>query len=445
MTRESQNLRQKIFSTVMLVFVISSVFAAGIVGVTGSATASQHKGSVEMQFDKVTDRVDRDGDGYVSSVTVSVNADTYIREVYHKNSMDIQTTKWKNAPGFLSNTETKNKGHPKFALFGMVPQNNKWRQLLLDIKEVKKQNAKNTETVEIKATLRDKKFQRAPQDTKLIEKKGIRGLTLVYAESDSSSDALVFKNVDTTKAVVESVFGVGKIVWGIATDDPKKVKSAKSNVLAVGKSVKKSWGSDDHIKTVAKKFAQPIKFEEPSEDRKKQLKITSNVNGATVKTDGRKVGTTPFTGQYPVDYTARNGRATVQVSADGYVSKTKAVEIGSKQQQTERFNLKKNKKELVVNATPSNASIYIDGSYAGNPPVKRTMWVKDSVDVWINASGYVNKKFEDVSPPRTIDWDMRKPGETTPGTGGLVGGIGSVNIGYVPEFDYTSLNLRGVF
>ena len=419
---ESRVIVSLIISLVVVVGVVAGVLGGGV----DSASAKSDIKDDELRFDvvpTVTDRVDKDGDGYVSSFKIRWTADTMIQDGT-VGKRDIPP----NHPPWIS------EGNPKFALFGIVPQENEWKRALLGIKEV---GNKEDNQIEMKVTLRDKKFERPPQGNSLVEENGIEGFALVYVESDSSPDSLVFKDVDTMKAVVEGTFGAGKAVGGVvlvATGAGAKagtnlIESSKDNFIAVGESIKKSWSSDDHIQTETKKLEEPIKLEKPSQDRTEQLEVTANVDGATVKIDGKNVGQTPWTEQYPVDHAERNGPSTITVDAEGYASEGRSVEI--EPQQTERFELEKLEKPLVVNATPSDSEIYIDGSYAGQPPVERTMWVENSVDVWVNHSDRINENFEDVSPPRTIDASLFDTDRHLPGGG--IGGVGEIRVD--PVFD----------
>jgi PGF-CTERM protein len=416
-------------SLIISLIVVVGVVAGILGGSVDSASAKSDIKDDELRFDvvpAVTDRVDRDGDGRLSSFKIRWTADTMIQDGT-VGKRDIPP----DHPPWIS------EGHPKFALFGIVPQENEWKRALLGIKEV---GNEEDNRIEMEVTLRDKKFERPPQGNSMVQENGMEGFALVYVESDSSPDSLVFKDVDTMNAVVEGTFGAGKAVGGVvlvATGAGAKagtnlIESSKDNFIAVGESIKKSWSSDDHIQTETKKLEEPIKLEKPSQDRSEQLEVTANVDGATVKIDGEEVGQTPWTDQYPVDHAERNGPATITVDAEGYGSEARSVEI--EPQQTERCELERLEKPLVINATPSDSEIYIDGSYAGQPPVERTMWVEDSVDVWVNHSDRINENFEDVSPPRTIDASLFDTDRHLPGGG--VGGVGPIRVDPIFDNDF---------
>lgn len=134
----------EIVSLMILVIVVVGVVAGVLGGGVDSASAKSEIGEDELRFDvvpAVTDRVDRDGDGRLSSFKIRWTADTMIQDGT-VGKRDIPP----NHPPWIS------EGHPKFALFGIVPQENEWKRALLGIKEV---GNKEDNQIEMEVTLRD--------------------------------------------------------------------------------------------------------------------------------------------------------------------------------------------------------------------------------------------------------------------------------------------------
>jgi PKD repeat protein len=68
-------------------------------------------------------------------------------------------------------------------------------------------------------------------------------------------------------------------------------------------------------------------MEHPNDDRTATVEVTSNAENADVLIDGERVGTTPWSGEYPVDHADRSGRTTITVDDTGYASESKTVNL----------------------------------------------------------------------------------------------------------------------
>lgn len=312
---------RRLLSMVLTAAIVTSAVGAGVGGLSGTAAAKSSFSEDEMKFceDPVTDRVDEDGDGYLESFTVCVKADTIIQES-PIGKKDIP----ENHASIIS------EGHPKFAYFGVIEKDGKKRPILLGINEVEPSGIPNVPGIEHEIDIQ----QQVEKRNLFLEDHEIKEIRVMYVESDSGPNALVLKDVDTINAIASGAKGTGKIAAGTALlvsgavpAGISAIGSSADNWATVAKSIKKAQDSDEHIDTDAHLLSDPIRMEHPNDARTATVEVTSNAENAEVLIDGERVGTTPWSGEYPVDHADRSGRTTITVDDTGYVSESKTVNL----------------------------------------------------------------------------------------------------------------------
>lgn len=147
-----------------------------------------------------------------------------------------------------------------------------------------------------------------------------------------------------------------------------------------------------------------IKLENRENDRKAPVTIESNVNGADVIIDGDRVGTTPWTGQLPVDHTFLNGAVDVELRKDGYETVTRRLQLDPPESHTIR--MQKIHKPITVTSAPSGATVFIDGEKVGKTPVSRNYWVETSHTITVKKTGFGTERRTGVSPKATVQVDL---------------------------------------
>lgn len=145
--------------------------------------------------------------------------------------------------------------------------------------------------------------------------------------------------------------------------------------------------------------SDPLKIERPSDDRYRDVTVTSNVDGAAVFVDGERRGRTPWTGSFAVDHGHRYGDTLVEVREDGYETASKRVELDSHEVGLE---MAKRTKPVAVTSEPDGATVYVDGQGVGTTPWIGEFWVEGSHTIRVEKSGYFSQEFTGVSGSRTI-------------------------------------------
>ncbi|MDY7080855.1 MAG: PKD domain-containing protein, partial [Halobacteria archaeon] len=170
-------------------------------------------------------------------------------------------------------------------------------------------------------------------------------------------------------------------------------------------------------------------IERKSNDRTAEVEITSNVNGASVYVNGQKRGTTPWTGEFPVDVGKRQGDTHIEVNKDGYYSSSHTFELSPPE--SHNFDLRKVKKPVVVTAEQEDATVKIDGNKVGETPWSGQRWVNSEFDITVNKSGYIANTFQDVSPEASVHANL------TPLSTVSDIPTGQLTPGSIPQYDYT--------
>ncbi|MDY7081177.1 MAG: PEGA domain-containing protein, partial [Halobacteria archaeon] len=164
-----------------------------------------------------------------------------------------------------------------------------------------------------------------------------------------------------------------------------------------------------------------LKVESPYLDKEVEVSITSNPSGATLKTLGEKeLGTTPWTGKIRVDRpgmitsSKSNGIHTylrLGVTKKGYDAETTQIQLtppGSGSGQRTHVELKPRQKPVTVTSEPTNMTVWLDGKRVGTTPWSKRLSVLDSYDVTVGQSPdtnffiYYNQTFKEVTPTATL-------------------------------------------
>ena len=111
------------------------------------------------------------------------------------------------------------------------------------------------------------------------------------------------------------------------------------------------------------------------------LDVRSTPNIATVKVDGKEVGTTPIEVELLI------GSHNVTISKDGYTSENRSVTINEAATTTLDVTLSEGNGTLSVTSSPTGAMVYVDGRYAGVTPLKQQL-PSGSHSVEVKRSGY---------------------------------------------------------
>ncbi len=181
-----------------------------------------------------------------------------------------------------------------------------------------------------------------------------------------------------------------------------------------------SWDTsskDEKLDQTTVFFKNPIRLEPASQDKKAQVKITSNVDAASVSINGDYKGGTPYTTRMPVDVAEREGRKSITVSKQGYESESKSLRLNPPQ--TINFKLDKIKKPLGVSSEPSGAKIKIykyiteDGQFTdrvydetqATTPFNRNYWIGNQLKVLVTHND-TTKTYEHVTPGTTVHADF---------------------------------------
>ena len=112
------------------------------------------------------------------------------------------------------------------------------------------------------------------------------------------------------------------------------------------------------------------------------LKITSEPSGAEVTIRGEKMGITPLTlnNLYPE-------RIYVEVSANGYKTERRYINLREAYLNEEHFVLKK-LPTITVNSTPSGARVYVNGNFKGMTPLKLENIIEERIRVEVKKKFY---------------------------------------------------------
>lgn len=157
-------------------------------------------------------------------------------------------------------------------------------------------------------------------------------------------------------------------------------------------------------------------LENPSQDELGTLRVESNPGNAEVRIDGELEGETPLDIELPVDVGEREGSMTVTVDKAGYEPASRSGRIAPPD--TFTFDLNEIQKPIVVSSNPTDANVYVDGNRVGTTPWSGNYWIKESVDIRVEKSGYTAKTKKDVSAEATLHFDLTNESSDDSSSGG---------------------------
>jgi len=306
---------------------------------------------------EVTDRVDKDGDGYLSSFTVTVEADAEVDE----------------SGDNYGGGAFENKGHPSFSVA---------------FSEYKGpvQTGMYTETAGKDSITFDMTFNW--QDMKEESEK-----------VDSSTYPIWHNNQYDVLNGQKDVEKIQVDFW--ESDTPGEIDG----------------NSDEQVAVTNKKLSDPIKIEKPAKDTTEQVSIESTPSDATVYIDGEKKGTTDWTGKLATDLKEREGFVTVRLEKNGYNTLTDKTQLSPPDDRD--YDMEKTEKPLVIDSDPDGASVYVDGQDIGMTPVSKDYWVNEEFDVRVEKDGYETATIEGMTPGnhKAVTLESTSTSDTNDSTG----------------------------
>ncbi|MEA1883787.1 MAG: PEGA domain-containing protein [Thermotogota bacterium] len=144
----------------------------------------------------------------------------------------------------------------------------------------------------------------------------------------------------------------------------------------------------DYILTMTERF-----FEQPPII--KQIRIETKPTNAAIYINGSYKGTSPITTEL------QEGTHSIEARKDGYITKRETKTIGTQTKDLSRTEtitiiLEKETGSVYINSTPSNANIYINGSYKGTTSKTIEGLEVGSYSLKLTKSGY-NDKSQNVT------------------------------------------------
>jgi PKD repeat protein len=356
-----------------------AILALLVAAFSGAAAASPGINSAE-----IVDRTDADGDGYVSSITVEIEADTTMNE--QGNSVGNLLQRF---------------GHPSFTL-----KFRDGKEIFPTATYTEVGKAQGTETVRFELT-----------HDKIEQGKNFhaQGPT-----SDWQHDQIVKgeKEITRIRAYLEE------------SDTPNKVDQYSDELV----------DTHDIITT------NPLKFESEEEDQKKEVSIESNPADATIYIDGEKKGETDWSGQMMVDKKKRDGLVNVRLEKNGYKTINDRVDINPPD--SLNYDLEKDKKPLVVDTQPrdADATVTVKGEEIGTAPLSQKFWVKEELDVTVEADGYETESYEDVKVPEQLPVSLQSTDASDDSTSDDTSSgnldYGNLNYDQINDYNLNSLDYQ---
>lgn len=150
----------------------------------------------------------------------------------------------------------------------------------------------------------------------------------------------------------------------------------------------------------------PLKVESARMDRTASVTVTSNPSGATVYLDDTKLGETPWTGELPVDV-GNGGQVSLRAEKPGYRMVASNVNIipdprGADPTGHGVIVLQKVTKPIAVTSAPKGATVTVDGNEVGTTPWSGKFWVNSRPTIDVDEEGYVAHRFENAKPGSTL-------------------------------------------
>jgi hypothetical protein len=157
-----------------------------------------------------------------------------------------------------------------------------------------------------------------------------------------------------------------------------------------------------------------LELEELSDETLGRLIVRTVPRGASVYLDGAYIGTTPVTGDY--DYLSRlvaEGTYWLDIIREDYEPVVQEIEIISLNNTTVNVNLIPINGTLVVNSTPSGASIFINGvDQEATTPTQFNDMYPTSYNVSLKLDGHLDDYVEFAIPPNktvTLNRQLYRP------------------------------------
>ncbi len=335
--------------------------------ITSAALVSASK----LKDVKLADKVDNDGDGYISKFSIEITANTKINE----KGEDYDKQFW------------MSKGDPAFAIDFATPIGPVESGAYKDIGF---KDGEQTHKVWFEVGDFEKR-KTDPDEFKLAKEK-----TMIM--KDITSGKVPLKTI-VVKYVESDMAGL---------DAGLKDESIASKPLRIGE----TW------------------LEHPNNDKSKPVTIRSNPGGATLYVNGEEKGKTEWNGQLPIDLYEREGMTKIKLEKEGYQTLSTKAEI--RPPTDERFQLKKIKKPIVVDSQPQGATVRVNGQKIGETPLSKEYWVNEEFDVRVEMDGYETVSFEDVSAPWQKTVGLKSTEENTSETNDTNDTSGSYNLGTLP-------------
>ena len=322
-------------------FLKSMIIVLGLVIGLSGFSAAQSTGIADA---KVVDRVDNDGDGYISSFEVQINANAYVNE----------------KGNYYNPLEAR--GEPAFSVF-IIPEGGT-QQLNMEAEMYK--TIGQTDYAQFTMEYNGEELKNFAQNE----------LNTLYRDTDYTKSQ--YMDVIEGRRNVKSLYVVFEESDGVGANRHK----------------------NEHVSSWEIKLDKPMQLELPSKDRTKSIPISSSPSGATVNVDGKEVGTTTTNVEVAVDRLEREGFMDVSVYKDGYNYERER--IRSSLPDSLEFELEKEKDFLLVDSNKDDATVRVNGEEVGKTPYMNSYWVKGSHEVTVEKDGEV-KEFENVKVPTRID------------------------------------------
>ena len=162
-------------------------------------------------------------------------------------------------------------------------------------------------------------------------------------------------------------------------------------------------GADIAQDTLTYVWTDPLKPEPASEDQRREITFTSNVQNAQVVVGGEIRGRTPWTGQFAVDHGRQYGKTSVEFRKSGYRTASLNTKLTSDEV---HLDMQKQRKPIMVTASPGDATVYVDDQQVGTTPWAGQYWVESSHTVRVEKSGYFAQEVTDVTPKANIHTEL---------------------------------------
>ncbi|MCP4755255.1 MAG: PEGA domain-containing protein, partial [Proteobacteria bacterium] len=116
-----------------------------------------------------------------------------------------------------------------------------------------------------------------------------------------------------------------------------------------------------------------------------EIHIAVTPHGATIRLDGRIIGTSPLDKNVRVD----PGKRQVQVSLDGYQTEHREIDLLAKETSSLSFDLKRSRAKLFISSNVDDATVFVDGQEVGYTPLSDPLLLEPgNYAVRLDKTGY---------------------------------------------------------